>query len=385
MGNSRLGYYDFFAGGGMARLGIGHRWRCLLANDICPKKAHAYRLNFPPAKEFILDDIANLTLAHLPGKPALAWASFPCQDLSLAGNRNGLTAKRSGSFWPFLNLMKAMDDDKRPLPIIVLENVVGALTSNQGRDIRDILEALAGLGYLFGPMVIDAVHFLPQSRPRLFIVAVKEGQAIPPEMLQGGPSGLWHPKRLKAAYQELTEPLKASWVWWRLPEPRVNRLPLAELIEDNPTGVKWRTPEETECLISLMSETNLQKVRKAQAIGARVIGTVYKRTRRNEDGQNTQRAEVRFDQISGCLRTPVGGSSRQTILIVEGKSVRSRLLSPREAARLMGVPDSYELPDSYNEAYHLFGDGLAIPVVAWLEKHLLQPLALANRRLLEAA
>jgi DNA (cytosine-5)-methyltransferase 1 len=59
--------------------------------------------------------------------------------------------------------------------------------------------------------------------------------------------------------------------------------------------------------------------------------------------RKTQRAEVRFDDISGCLRTPAGGSSRQTVLIVEGKQVRSRLLSPREAARLMGVPDDYPL------------------------------------------
>jgi DNA (cytosine-5)-methyltransferase 1 len=385
MGIGRLGYYDFFAGGGMSRLGLGSNWRCLLANDICPKKARAYRLNFPPDKEFILDDIANLTIANLSRKPVLAWASFPCQDLSIAGNRNGLNAKRSGTFWPFWSLMEALAKEGRPLPIIVLENVVGALTSNQGRDIQALLEAVEGLGYKFGPMVIDAINFLPQSRPRLFIVAVRKGQSIPSQLLQEIPCDLWHPKVIKNAYKEMPERLKASWLWWRMPEPRIQRPLLAELIENNPTGVTWHTPKETMHLISLMSEKNLKKVRKAQALRVRIIGTVYKRTRRNEAGKNAQRAEVRFDQISGCLRTPVGGSSRQTILVVEGESIRSRLLSPREAARLMGVPDSYELPDSYNEAYHLFGDGLAVPVVAWLEKHILHPLALANRLLLEAA
>jgi len=86
---------------------------------------------------------------------------------------------------------------------------------------------------------------------------------------------------------------------------------------------------------------------------------------------------VRFDQVSGCLRTPVGGSSRQVIVLVEGKRIRSRLLSPREAARLMGVPEDYPLPPNYNDAYHLFGDGLAVPVVSWLEQHLLRPMALS--------
>jgi DNA (cytosine-5)-methyltransferase 1 len=97
-----------------------------------------------------------------------------------------------------------------------------------------------------------------------------------------------------------------------------------------------------------------------------------------------QRAEIRFDQISGCLRTPVGGSSRQTIVVVEGREIRSRLLSPREAARLMGVPDEYPLPARYNEAYHLFGDGLAVPVVRWLNIHLLTQIAAAIRVMIAA-
>ena len=75
-----------------------------------------------------------------------------------------------------------------------------------------------------------------------------------------------------------------------------------------------------------------------------MVGAVYRRTRPDEFGIRRQRAEVRFDDVAGCLRTPSGGSSRQTILVVEGRTVRSRLLSPREAARLMGLDDSYELP-----------------------------------------
>jgi DNA (cytosine-5)-methyltransferase 1 len=109
---------------------------------------------------------------------------------------------------------------------------------------------------------------------------------------------------------------------------------------------------------------------------AKTAGAIYKRTRRDESGRSVQRAEVRFDGISGCLRTPAGGSSRQSILMVEGREIRSRLLSPREAARLMGLPDAYNLPTNYNEAYHLAGDGVAVPVVRFLAQHLLEPLLL---------
>ena len=94
-----------------------------------------------------------------------------------------------------------------------------------------------------------------------------------------------------------------------------------------------------------------------------MVGTVYKRTRVDEVGRKVQRAEIRFDDIAGCLRTPAGGSSRQVIVVVDGDRVRSRLISPRETARLMGLRDDYELPTNYNEAYHLTGDGVAVPVV----------------------
>lgn len=69
-----------------------------------------------------------------------------------------------------------------------------------------------------------------------------------------------------------------------------------------------------------------------------------------EAGMKAQRAEVWFDDMVGCLRTPPGGSSRQTILIAEGDKTRSRLISARETARLMGLPDSYFLPERYNDA-----------------------------------
>jgi DNA (cytosine-5)-methyltransferase 1 len=126
-----------------------------------------------------------------------------------------------------------------------------------------------------------------------------------------------------------------------------------------------------------MSPLNLAKVRHAQAAGGLQIGAIYKRTR-THNGTKGQRAEVRFDGVSGCLRTPAGGSSRQTILVVEGDMIRSRLLSVREAARLMGLPDSYALPERYNDGYHVMGDAVAVPVVSWLENHILHPLAVSQ-------
>jgi DNA (cytosine-5)-methyltransferase 1 len=94
---------------------------------------------------------------------------------------------------------------------------------------------------------------------------------------------------------------------------------------------------------------------------------------------------VRFDEIAGCLRTPGGGSSRQTIIVVQGNKVRSRLLSPREAARLMGLPDEYILPGNYNDAYRLMGDGVVVPVVRHLSRYLLEPIVRIARSGIEDA
>ena len=123
-----------------------------------------------------------------------------------------------------------------------------------------------------------------------------------------------------------------------------------------------------------MSPVNRAKVDAASKAGRRVVGSIYRRTRLDENGNRVQRAEIRFDDVAGCLRTPAGGSSRQVIMLVKGKSIRSRLLSPREAARLMGLPEEYELPTNYNEAYHLAGDGVAVPVVRFLSESILEPL-----------
>lgn len=370
-----LTFYEFFAGGGLARTGLGAHWQCLFANDIDPKKAEVYRNNFAGGKELVVDDINRITTDMLPGQARLAWASFPCQDLSLAGNGRGLRAERSGTFWPFWRLMTKLEKEGRGLPIIVLENVIGLLTSNQGADFQELVSVLVDANYRLGALVIDAVHFVPQSRPRLFIVAIKNDNLLPDELTSCGAHKVWHPTAVVRAYQLLSPQAKNGWIWWNLPMPDMTRPRLRAIIDVELGNNQWNSQVETEQLLSLMTPGHLAKVKEAQATGRLQIGTVYKRTR-SQDGKKGQRAEVRFDGISGCLRTPTGGSSRQTVLVVEGNSIRSRLLSVREAARLMGLSDNYWLPERYNDGYHVMGDAVAVPVVAWLEKHILYPLAI---------
>lgn len=378
-------YYEFFAGGGMANAGLGSGWRCSFANDFDEAKARAYRANWGD-EHLHVADVKSIEPSRLPGQADLAWASFPCQDLSLAGDYAGLNGQRSGTFWPFWNLMRSLQREGRGPKSIILENVFGAVTSRGGKDFAAIASAFSGAGYRFGAMIIDARHFLPQSRPRLFVVGIRGDIEIPSRLISPGPIEIWHPDALMRAHEGLSARAKKLWVWWNLPKPTKTPKRLSDIIEDSPTGVEWHSPEETKYILSLMSKVHLRKVEEAQKAGRKVVGTIYRRTRPDENGTKRQRAEIRFDEVAGCLRTPSGGSSRQSIMVVDGRAIRSRLLSPREAARLMGLPDSYKLPTRYNDAYHLAGDGVAVPVVRHIAKHILEPvLAMENSGLMMAA
>lgn len=366
-------FYEFFAGGGMARAGLGANWRCLLANDFDHKKYHSYVTNWGDS-EIRLGDVRAVTTADLPDQANLVWASFPCQDLSLAGGGAGLKGERSGTFWPFWELIQSLVEENRAPEIIVLENVCGTLTSHNGEDFTAICNALQKEGYKFGALVVDAALFVPQSRPRLFFIALREDLDIPDHLNGCEPQARWHTRTLQTVFKKLCSKTKKNWIWWRMPMPQERSIQFSDLIEENPDSTTWHTQAETRQLLSMMSDINLEKVREAKRSGRKVVGAIYKRTRKDEKGQKVQRAEVRFDDIAGCLRTPAGGSSRQLIIIVEGRKVRSRLISTRETARLMGLSDEYILPDKYNEAYHLTGDGVAVPVVRHIAEHILEPL-----------
>ncbi len=366
-------FYEFFAGGGMANIGLGSKWTCLFANDFDNKKGQVYRQNLG-SDVLKTCDVRKITTFDLPDYADLVWGSFPCQDLSLAGGGAGLKGDRSGTFWPFWNLMKNLIKDDRAPRMIVLENVCGTLTSHDGKDFSAICSALVNAGYRYGAVIVDAVLFVPHSRPRLFIIAVRADVDLPQKIYGEEASSTWHTRTLRTAYAKLDEKEKEKWIWWTIPEPHLRNSRFADLIEENPTSVVWHSPAETKKLLSMMSKINISKVEEAKKSGARTVGAIYKRTRRDEKGFKVQRAEIRFDDIAGCLRTPAGGSSRQLIMVIEGSVVKSRLISSRETARLMGLPEAYDLPDNYNEAYHLTGDGVVVPVVRYLAQNLFEPI-----------
>lgn len=377
--NGPLTYYEFFAGGGMARAGLGEGWRCLLANDFDPLKAETYRANWG-GEHLVEGDVHALTAADLPGRADLAWASSPCQDFSLAGLRQGLAGTRSSAFWGFWRLIQALDSEGRAPRAVVLENVAGLCTSHGGRDFTALCQALADAGYRFGALEIDAAAFLPQSRPRLFVIASRE--AVSPDLLAPA-VGADHGRRVREAHARLPAALQALWLAWRPPLAGRRNAAVADLLEDAAT-VRWHAPTLTERLLDQLSPLQRRRVDLERTAGAPRVGMAFRRTR-TEGGARVQRAEIRFDGVAGCLRTPGGGSSRQFVVEVDGPKTRSRPLTAREGARLMGLPDRYRLPAAETSALKVIGDGVAPPVVRALAEQLLVPLLAPRPDALAAA
>lgn len=361
------GFLEFFAGGGMARAGLGPGWRCLFANDSDAIKCAAYRGNFGGG-DLVEADIASLGTADLPATRAdLAWASFPCQDLSLAGARAGLSGARSGLFFAFWRLIEGLARDGRAPKIVVLENVAGLLSSNGGGDFAAIAETLAGAGYRVSALVLNAHHFTPQSRPRLFIFGL--GPDAAPQCARRPEADEFTPRALLNAVDDLPQSCAFAWRWLAArPQSRRNAS-LADLIDLDTDD--WRE-ELGGAAIRMMSARGKAAVEDLMSAGGRHVGAAYRRIR-IENGARVQRLEARFDGLAGCLRTPAGGSSRQMLLLIEGGRVTARLLGPREAARLMGLSDDYVLPERATAALKLCGDGVAVPVVRWIAERILEP------------
>ena len=370
MSRPPLTFYEFFAGGGMAGLGLGAGWRCLFANDFDPVKAATYRANFRD-EHFSPADVFDLTADDLPGIADLAWASSPCQDFSLAGARAGLAGSRSSAFFGFWRLIEGLNAQGRAPRTVAIENVTGLLTSHGGADFTAVCGALARQGYRFGAIEVDAACFLPQSRRRVLIIGARTWAGPCDSSPNQSPA-------VRRARDGLPADLRRRWIGWAPQPSRGRNLDLAALLEPDDLAV-WHGAARTERLLEMMNARHREKVEAAIASGERRVGAVFLRVR-----GGVQRTEVRFDGLAGCLRTPRGGSSRQALIVVEAGRVRSRLIAPREAARLMGLPESYVLPRAANAALHVTGDGVAVPVVRWLAQRVLEPLLAGTPAVLAA-
>lgn len=373
-------FAEFFAGVGLVREGLADDgWSCVWANDIAQDKKETYIANFGD-NDFVLDDIWNIAKQHeqIPDNVFLYTASFPCTDLSVAGDQAGLAGKESGTLSALLDILAQKKQCNTHPPIVLLENVKGFLTSHQGKDIRNTVNTLNVLGYTVDIIELDAVIFTPQSRPRVFVIAVENTLAKQIMKLKAKKSILdtwWNhfhqnPQLRSTKLRDLIQSNPdLNWGLFDIPVPKKTALKLSDIVEQvAEDSTLWWDTEKQHYLFSQMSAGHQAVIKEKLNEPDYFYGTVYRRMR---NGQSM--AELRSDGIAGCLRTPRGGSSKQILVRIGYGSWKARLMTPREYARLQGVRDSFWMPNNANKGYFAMGDAVCVPAIQYISKHILKP------------
>jgi site-specific DNA-cytosine methylase len=183
-----LRYVSFFDGVGMFSLALERAgFVCAGACEI-DKFARRVRTARLGAPDYYPEDIRGIRADDIP--VADVWiGGSPCQDFSVAGKRAGLAGERSGLLRVWLDLLLA----RRPR-WLVLENVPGMLSANEGRDFGELLATLGDGGYRWAYRVLDGQHFrVAQRRRRVFVVAHLGDGTDPAEVLFEREGGFWDP------------------------------------------------------------------------------------------------------------------------------------------------------------------------------------------------
>ncbi len=318
-GGAAFSFISLCCGGGIldyALLRTG-RYRCVGAWDIDARAREVYKANHGHEPG---GDFTAIPPADFPAHDVLV-AGFPCQSFSMAGKRAGFADPRGTLFFRILAIIAAH------LPrAILFENVVGLLSHDGGRTFATVVRKLEALGYVVTHEVLDARAFgLPQKRRRVFIVALRRDLDVP----------------------------------FVFPAGTATPAPLADYLE---ADVPARYFVTARALAGFLKRKALN-VAKGHGHGMVVI-----------DPQ-------------GCANTLTASSGgRERNLVVDlapaGAADRRdlRYLTPRECARLQGLPDTFALPVKDAPVYRILGNAVAVPVVEQVGRRLAAALDLATRR-----
>ncbi len=357
---------EYFAGIGLFRMGLeAAGWRVAYANDWSDERAQMYEGFF--GESYQVKDIFSVAVEDVP-QATLATCSFPCIDLSLAGKGEGINGRHSGAFWGFYEILKRQGE-KAP-PIVLLENVTGWLYSNGGKDFGATAKSLNELGYACDAFMLNARSFVPQSRPRLFMAGVKSTAVEDDSPYFSSRSKKLMPPRLKTL---MLENDSVRWARLNIPEPPtyknegLSEYIIERLSQDDP---RWWSEDKVDKHLAMMPLSHLEMVKRMAGQKKVRYRTFFRRRR-----PAGQQAEVRTDDIAGCLRTAVGGSGKQFLVAAGNASIQMRTLTAREYARLQGVPDRFPIvANTERQSLSAFGDAVCVPVVKWLATEVLRPL-----------
>ncbi len=317
-------FIDLFAGIGGFRLALTQLGaKCVFSSEWDKYAAHTYLTNF---NEEVFGDIRKIDALDIPDHDILC-AGFPCQPFSIAGvskknalgQRHGFEDEKQGNlFFEIIRIAQC----KRP-KILLLENVKNLKSHDRGMTWRVIERLLHESGYEVFSEIIDAKHYVPQHRERIFIVAFEKTQF--------------------------------PGIQFEFPAPPPRRLyELSQLIE----SIVSENYTLTDKLWNYLFQRKIQQENKGNGFGYGLIDP-------NCDGY-TRTLSARYYK---------DGSE---ILIAQPPK-NPRRLTPRECARLQGFPEDFKIVVSDTQAYRQFGNSVAVPVVTAIYSQLLNTLANYHR------
>ena len=323
MSGHYFSFIDLFAGiGGFHRALRELGGECVFTSEIDKFCRQSYEANYGAGR--FVGDITKVEADAIPSHDILA-AGFPCQPFSLAGvskynslgYEHGFRNKTKGTL--FFDVARIIDA-RRPAAFI-LENVKNLVNHDRGRTFKTIRQVLEKeLGYTVRAQIVDAAHFLPQHRERIFIVGFRED--------------------LGFEFPDL---------------PQVNPPTLAEILEPE-VDDKYTLSNK---LWSYLKEYAEKHRRRGNGFGYGLVNPANLET-------VTRTLSARYYK---------DGSE---ILIDQGPNRNPRRLTPRECARLMGFPEEHLIPVSDTQAYKQFGNGVAVPVVRYVAGAVVETLAQAG-------
>jgi len=377
-------FLSLFAGIGGFDKGLEQAgWVCKGQGEIDEYATEVLEKHWPEVARF--RDVRDCGKHNLPAVKLIC-GGFPCQDVSVAGRRKGLAGERSGLWFEFHRIL----EECRPEWFIV-ENVPGLLSSNKGRDFAIIIQGLAELGYGVVWRILDAQYFgVAQRRRRVFIVGhLGDGRAAEVLFESSGSKGDPPPSRKKG--KDIARPLAHSSTTDHYDESQQTYIAYTIQTNDGDSHKRKDRPEggmyvkEVDTSLALGSSDQVLAVEKP--IGYSTIGAGHWK----EGIRPLCARDYKDGGLGVIVNNPIAFQGKASVSqsmnpsgVVPSLDVAKaggicmlgsfgvRRLTPTECERLQGFPDGHTAGQSDSKRYRQLGNAVAVPVVEWIAKRIMQ-------------